>query len=271
MNPLQWERVDVRRTTSSPVSSSVWVATTATLAALVCSLLSLSGLAAAQGEVGNPVDAGAVGIYDVDDPSTTLVEGDSNTVFTLRLPDGASCPGDSAHDDWRVNSFIVPATDDPGALRYGVIWPEGDGRYALYGADTRPYSLVLTGQNATAGLPGRIVAPPPFTLGVFPAGTLTADRYRIGLACTYFRETAIYWDTELVMSDDPDIQPGELRWRLADAPDTAGAGSDSGGTGSIGAFPLVIVSAGALAALALFSLSRRHTRHRVPPLAKEQE
>ena len=50
--------------------------------------------------------AGTAQIVTADDQSV----GGSRTAFALRLPNGASCPGDSADDGYRVNSFVVPAT-----------------------------------------------------------------------------------------------------------------------------------------------------------------
>ena len=44
--------------------------------------------------------------------------GGSATPFTLRLPDGAACPGDSANDGYRVNSYMVPLDVDPTTVTY---------------------------------------------------------------------------------------------------------------------------------------------------------
>ena len=48
----------------------------------------------------------------------TVARGGSATEFSLALPDGAACPGDSATGNWRVQSFLVPAADDPGTFTY---------------------------------------------------------------------------------------------------------------------------------------------------------
>ncbi len=215
--------------------------------------------------VEQPVDAGEVQMIDANDPSNVLIEGDSNTEFVFRLPDGASCPGDSANDDWRVQSFITPATDDPGTLTYGVIWPDGEGRFAVYGVDTRPYTHAMTGQNDVAGQPGLILTPPPMTFGVFPAGTLPESRYRIGLACTYFRETARYWDIELILTEDPEVQPGEFSWRVAGVPQQADAGASSDA-----ALRWILTALGAGAVVAVLLVAKRRIGHRPPALSKEQ-
>src|SRR6185295_3009920 len=50
-----------------------------------------------------------------------------------------------------------------------------------------------------------------------------SGRYRVGIACTLFRETAKYWDTELVLAASPGDTPGQFVWRLANAPARADA------------------------------------------------
>jgi hypothetical protein len=234
------------------------------LAVLGFASLTLHDHAVAQGDVSEPIRAGDAEILDIDDPTDALTDGDSNTIFTLGVPGEATCPGDSANDQWRIQSFIVPATDDPGSLTFGPIWPEGDGRYAVYQADTRPYSQVLLGQNDVAGQPGRILATPPLTIGVFPFGTLTAPRYRIGMACTLFGETARYWDTEIVMAEANDVEPGGLSWRLASAPETSPASRST----SFRSWPFIAVI-GLAGTAALVLTVRRRTANRTPPLVKE--
>ncbi len=221
--------------------------------------ISLAGLAAsgAGATVDQPVDAGTVQLVDANNPSNVLTEGDSLSVFNLRLPDGATCPGDSANDNWRVQSFILPASDDPGATTYDVVRPVGGGpRHAVYGIDTRPYVHALTEQNPGPGLPGRILATPPLTFAVFPAGTLPDGNYRVGLACTFFRETAVYWDTELTVTADPSVQPGELRWSVVGANAAAPTSNSSGGSGSW----MLLVVGGVAILIGLLVLRRRNSR-----------
>src|SRR5687768_17333907 len=49
-----------------------------------------------------------------------LDEGGSATPFTLQLPVGAACTGDSASSDYRVQSYMVPSAVDPNTLTFGV-------------------------------------------------------------------------------------------------------------------------------------------------------
>jgi MYXO-CTERM domain-containing protein len=209
------------------------------------------------GVVGASLDApssgGAVELVDPDSRQP-IYSGDSNTPFVLRVPPGAVCPGDSANDDWRVQSFLIPVTDDPATIQYGVIGAEGDGQYAIYSLQTRPYVDTLLEQNSAAGLPGRIPESVPLSFGVFPAGTLTEDRYRVGLACTFFRETAVYWDTEIELTSAPEVEPGQFRWTVAGAPVIE---ESDGGSSAV----YVVLAVAAVVALgALVLRARRRSR-----------
>ena len=209
-----------------------------------------------------PARAGDAVIVDPDDPAKQVVSGGSTTEFTIRLPDGAACPGDSANDQWRVQTFLVPASDDPGQLRYGEVGPDGDGRWSVYDVDTRPYIHGLTEPNALAGSPGRISALPVFSFAVFPPGILPPGDYRVGVACTLMRQTAVYWDTALTLSADAADEPAQLTWRLTSAP--ASASTNSNGSGVV----LIVVLAAA-AALATVAVVLWRRSHRSLQLAKE--
>lgn len=212
----------------------------------------------------SPVDAGDVVVVDASNPLKELDHGGSATKFTLRLPADASCPGDSENDQWRVQSFLVPATDDPGALHYGEIAPEGDGLWALYSLDTHAFVHILTLANSQPGLPGRIETLPAFSFVLFPPGTLPDGHYRLGIACTLFRATAKYWDTELILTTSPDDQPGQLVWRVAganaDAPRSSAGSSDG---------RWAVVGVGVLGVAALIFVLRLRADRRSRPLLKE--
>lgn len=228
------------------VLTSIAFASSATLAA------------GAGSSVDSPVDAGMVVITEPNRLVRPISSGDSNSSFSLMLPEGASCPGDSYSEDWRVQSFIVPAVDDPGTLRYGIIWPEGEGRRSLYSATTRPFIHILTGRAIAPGEPGPIVQPEPMTFAVYPSGAFPAGRYRIGIACSQYRETATFWDTEIVISDAPDVEPGAFRWVLADDVEQATRQPSS----SDGSAPqvLIFVVLGAAVVTAVVVTGRRRSQ-----------
>ena len=201
--------------------------------------------------------AGSVELVDSVDRSRALTQGDSNTVFSLRLPDRAACPGDSANDDYRVQTFIVPATDDPGSFEYGLIRPKGGGRNALYRIGSA-YANEMTGQNSGPGEPGEIVTLPPLTFAAFPPEWIPPGRYRFGVACTLRAQTTRYWDGELVMSEAPEVQPGQRRWTVIPPSDPLDASSSSGST-----WILVAVGIGAVSAPVYF-IRRRAVAERMP-------
>lgn len=201
--------------------------------------------------VGPAVRGGDLALVSATSSDHVIRDGVSATIFGLRLPDGATCPGDSAHDQWRIQSFVVPAGVDPGQLTYDEIKPVGDGRWALYDVDTNPYVHVLLEPNAAAGSPGRIAAVPPLSFAVFPPGTLAPGPYRVGLACTYFRQTATFWDTEVVLTADPADQPGQLTWTVPSAP------TESGRPGSSRRWLFGGIAAAALTTLAVVVARQR--------------
>jgi hypothetical protein len=210
------------------------------------------------------VRSGDVAVVDVTEREVKLPKGGSAREFSLEPPSGAECPGDSMHDSWRVQTFIVPATDDPGALAYGVIGPTGTHQYAVYDKFTAPVTDVLTVANAGAGLTARIDMLPPMSFAVFPPGELPDGRYRIGVACTFFGKTANFWDTEIVISASASDQPAHFVWSVPSVPDTSSASSH----GSSG---WLIAGVGLLAALSLGGLawyrnSRRMRRTRTTPI-----
>lgn len=208
-----------------------------------------------QPAAGEGVDSGDAVIVDGRDSSKRIYEGNSAAVFTLRLPRDASCPGDSANDDYRIQSFIIPAEDDPGTLRYELVKPEGDSRWALYHVDTSPFLHQLTQMNEGAGEEGRIGGIPALSFAVFPPGEIPPGRYRIGIACTYYRETERYWDTEIVMASAPDDEPGQMTWKVA--------GEAEPSTGPTNAAYMALPVAGAATAVFIIRRPRRRYSERV--------
>lgn len=197
---------------SAPVRAVVLVA------AMVAVVLMTPTQAAAAGK-----DMGTVEVIQGGGSTERSGGGGSSTVFSLGVPAPAECPGDSADDGYRVQSFIVPATDDPGALTYRSVMPVGEGRYALYDVYTNPYIQALTAKATRRGGPGPIVNVPDLNFAVFPPGKLPPGRYTIGIACSLMNETVRYWDTDIELRHAADDRPGQLRWRVL------GTGASAGG------------------------------------------
>jgi len=230
-----------------------------TLVVVVGSLLTSGTAGRAVALFEDEADAGAVDVVEAYAQSKELTHGNSETEFSLRLPDGATCPGDSANDQWRVDSFIVPATDDPSKIRYGAIGPEpvGNGRYAMFGVDTVPYVFQLTLRNPGPGRPGLIPTMPPFSLAVVAGEHIPSGTYRVGIACTdLVGDTKKFWDTEIVLAESSASKPGHLTWRLSDVPETVFE-SDTKSSGSIIGLAIGALGAAAVVAMGVFAWRRR--------------
>lgn len=164
-------------------------------AAVVAVIAGASAAAAATaGTVGR---SGSAVIVDGAGSSRPLSRGGSATAFSLRLPVGAECPGDSADAGYRVQSFFVPAADDPGSFTYFSVMPVGKGRYALYDVQSDPYIQEQTARATKPGGPGPIVDVPAFNFAVFPVGMIKPGRYQIGIACSLSNVTKRYWSTSI--------------------------------------------------------------------------
>lgn len=205
----------------------------------------------------DPVRSGDAVVVAPANTGDELVAGGSGTVFTLRLPEGSECPGDSRHDQYRTQSFLVPAGTDLGEIAYGVNDPVGDNSWSLYKAtDTSPYVDEGLPPNQGPGQPARIDPLPPFSFAEFPPGLLPDGEYTIGIACTYFRDTSNWWDVTIVIENDAADSPAQLTWRVAGVStevaeeaitDAADSGSNTLAIVGLTASVLVLVVLGAFA------------------------
>jgi hypothetical protein len=177
--------------------------------------------AEAQAPETTPIEAGNVLVYEPSRPGNALERGDSNSEFGLRLPEGAECPGDSRNDGWRVQAFIVPIDKPMAEVEWTVIGATGPNQSLLFTSTQGLFVDELTVANAGPGQPGRIPDPPIFSFAIMKPGTLAPGEYRIGIACTNRRQLDRYWDATMVIAADPDVQPGQLQWRLPGAAEVA--------------------------------------------------
>jgi hypothetical protein len=163
--------------------------------------------------------SGRAVIVDGAGSSASLGEGGSAKPFSLRLPGHPQCPGDSTDGNYRVHGFVVPATVDPGSMRWNDIAPVVPSGYALYDLNTNPYTEAFTAKAAYEGGPGPIINIPGFSFAVFlPPGRLAPGRYHIGIACSLFNVIKRYWMTDIAISRVASDRPAELRWRALDQP-----------------------------------------------------
>ncbi len=227
---------------------------------VAATVLGLASAPTARATVEAPVDAGDVIVMTVTTPPVPADRGVSASLFGLALPEGAACPGDSEHDQWRVQTFIVPDGVDPATIVYGANGPEGQDQYALYLTDTQPFVDMLTRPNLEAGQPGVIAPIAPLSFAVFPPQTLPSGMYRIGVACTYFeRKTAKFWDARFEVTDTPSDQPGQMVWRLPDQ--SSGGTAQAVGASAWPRLGAIVLALLAVASLGWFLSLRRKSAH----------
>jgi hypothetical protein len=162
-----------------------------------------------------------------------LTEGGSATAFGLALPEGAACTGDSAGGNYRVQSYMVPASVSPASLTFDSMGPvpQGTGadfRQPLYDTTRKPYVNALTDIATAPGGPGTISQIPAFSLAVFAdAPDLTGPQiippgsYNLGIACTHGPagpdQLDRFWNIRFDVAADPADRPLGLRWTVAEA------------------------------------------------------
>ncbi len=185
------------------------------------------GIAAVLDSGGDPVLAAAVnsGAVTVLSPGQfqPLTSGGSATQFVVRPPTGAACTGDSASGGYRVQSYVVPVSVDPGALDYssapGGPLPAGTGdafRQPLRLPGGGAYSNITTGIASTPGGGGPVPTSAAVSfsyLGAGGAALLPAGTYNVGLACTLLSVGEKYWNVQLTIVADA-ADPAGIRWTV---------------------------------------------------------
>ena len=170
------------------------------------------------------VVAGAVG-SDAGDVDIVPDLGNSETAFTLDLPDGAACTGDSANGGYTVTSFMVRGDVDLTTLTFDPLAgpiPIATGesfRHPLYevGSGT-PFAAVQTANADAPGGPGVIIGVPQFDLvsAGFTAGQIPAGVYKVGIACQKGppgpNQLDRFWNTTMTISTDPQGGAAQVSW-----------------------------------------------------------
>lgn len=193
----------------------------------------------------------------------TPAEGGSTTPFRVDIPPGASCPGDSAEDGYRVNSYMVPVAVPALEVTFDGMGPTPASfgtydtfREPLFDIDTNSFVSRQTANAEAPGDPGPILELPEFSYGVYEPGDLPPGRYRIGITCTLLNEIVLIWDAEVEVTEDADDDPAQIRWRVVSAPPVEEASDSSFAVGSLA------VGAVLATGLAVFAIRRRGTQRR---------
>jgi len=185
------------------------------------------------------VDLNSVVVVAGDGPNAgkQISDGKGSTSFSF-LPLGKSeCQGDSAEGNYRIQSFIVPQTVDPKSLTFESTKPAGEGNWALYDVNTRPYVQDLTSVAVAPGKPGRIDSIPQLSFAVFPPGTLAPGLYKMGIACSLMNDATRIWETTIEITEDLNDSPANIRWTVI-----GGVTAEGGSTNPVPLLALGVVS-----------------------------
>ena len=156
--------------------------------------------------------------------------GISSTNFTLSLPSGASCGGDSSNAGYRVGSYMVPQSVDPSTLQFSTIsgpLPTGIGasfRQPLYTPIGDSFVAEQTADASTPGGPGPIVSTLQFQFaqGGFAPGDIPAGVYNIGIACYLGPPSATqmkeFWNTTVTVTTNAAGGPAQISWTFGSIP-----------------------------------------------------
>lgn len=166
----------------------------------------------------------------VDADGQVLEGGRGDTPFSVALAGPDECPGDSARDQYRIDSYMVPVDLDPAEIPFTGTGPMppafrayDDFRMPLYKLDSNPYAAELTAQATEPKGPGAIpplgafsfsfYVPTPGMDADYPGG-LPSGEYRIGLACTYAGRITNLWETTIEVVARPDEESVAVSWKV---------------------------------------------------------
>ena len=165
--------------------------------------------------------------------------GTSATAFTLNLPTGAACTGDSANDGYQVTSYMVRGTVNPANLQFDPI--TGPNPLDTGANFSQPLSEVGSGSSFTArqtanadtpGGPGLIIGIPQFDLSLFTPGQIPAGAYNVGIACVLGAPDADqlheFWNTKITVTTNPSGGPAQISYVQGAVPDAPSLSSPLG-------------------------------------------
>ena len=169
----------------------------------------------------------------------TLTSGDSSTAFTLALPVGAACAGDSANDAYFLQSYMVPEAVDPATLQFnsnGPV-PAGTGanlRQPLFDTTGSPYVNKLTLPATPSPGPGVIANIPDFDYALLSPGDIPPGTYNLGIACTKDPPSATqlrtFWNTQMTFTTNAGGGPAQVTWAAAAGQTTTSTTTTVAGT-----------------------------------------
>ncbi len=212
-DPRRWRAVRGRARPAALVSAA--------LRALTLGTVGTAGPSPAGAAAGD----GAASIVEPGGGDRPLRRGGSATPFNLDLGPNPACPGDSASGNLRLQSFMIPASADLGALTFGTNGPVAVGgqfRQPLFDVNSSPYVSKLTDIAVPPATTGGISGLPAFDFAVFSPGDIPAGDYPIGIACTLGpagpSQLKTFWSVTVTVSAAAADRPAGITWRAANAP-----------------------------------------------------
>lgn len=212
----------------------------------------------------------------VDASGRALDAGGSLTRFSVELEGEDACPGDSANDQYRVDSYLVPIEVDPTDVDFTGFGPTplrfrtyDDFQMPLHKLTGDAFAAEVTGQRAEPGGPGPIRDIPGFDFGVYVPtpgiedyeGGLPPGSYRIGIACTYASRITNLWETTIEITPDPADEPVGITWTIT-GPQPRDL--ESTVSGSAGPIVYVLLAAGVVLSIVSVALYRSSKRSPAP-------
>jgi hypothetical protein len=182
---------------------------------------------------------------------TLLGGGASQTTFGLRVPDGARCAGDSAHQGYREWSYLVPKGTDLATISFVGPVPQPGLGFDAAGE--------FFGPAFTEPITGAVRLAPAFsfarwtTADLLPRGATTSV-WEGGIACSTSKGAMSgYWNAEFTFTSTPS-DPLGFTWTVKEPVHHSTSGSQSWPKVLVA---VVIVVAAALGARALWPRSHR--------------
>jgi len=167
-------------------------------------------------------DTGGPAVVTEQDGFTPLNSGTAATTWTLKLPQAASCSGDTAIGNFHVFTYVAPASVDPATLTFGSIGPKDNpAAFPLVDDGGSPFIAGNTGISTGQVAPVPFTRlrwgnpPTPFDSTVTPPGT-----YNVGIACADGAgANDKFWNVQETFSGDPTIATGAgaFAWTAAAA------------------------------------------------------
>jgi hypothetical protein len=168
-----------------------------------------------------PTYAGAATLFNT--TTSAADAGGSADNFTINLPAGAACPGDTTSGGYLIDSYFVPQTTDVTTLNFSGGFPSTG--YALYNStNNHQFEAANTnsGTGQIAGIPQTLQFGAQVTRNHPTKATLLAGTgvWEVGIACDLNGALSSYWNTQVTFTPST-TDAGGFTWTDAPGAPTA--------------------------------------------------